>query len=184
MRYLEMRRHSRRVRPNEHLSQEGVTLARRLGLEMGPFDLVVSMPAARGIETAVAMGFAVGEELTPVHSSFAPEDLRELDRLLSEGTPHAERARAMRSDALAARFAQALVAQWTGYAERLRDNGRALVILGGGYLDDAAVACLPDAPHETWGPNFSHCEGIVLAFGAGRCVGGEILRVGTRLPTA
>ena len=112
MRYLEMRRHSKRVRPNEHLSQEGVTLAR-----------------------------------------------------------------AMRRDPLAARFAQAMVAQWTGYAERLPEGGRALIILGGGYLDDSAVACLPDAPHGSWGPNFAHCEGIVLAYEAGRFVGGELLRM-------
>ena len=83
----------------------------------------------------------------------------------------------MRRDPLAARFAQAMVAQWTGYAERLPEGGRALIILGSGYLDDSAVACLPDAPHGSWGPNFAHCEGIVLAYEAGRFVGGELLRM-------
>ena len=63
MRYLEVRRHSKRVRPGQHLSQWGVLLARRVGDELGPFDRVVTSPLPRCIETAVAMGFAVDETI-------------------------------------------------------------------------------------------------------------------------
>src|SRR5438045_232557 len=62
MRLLEVRRHARRERPAQHLSQRGVTMARRLGETLGPFDRVVSSPLARCVETAVAMGFAVDED--------------------------------------------------------------------------------------------------------------------------
>src|SRR3954453_1958061 len=62
MRILEIRRHARRERPAQHLIQRGVTMARRLGKKLGPFDRVVSSPLPRCVETAVAMGFAVDED--------------------------------------------------------------------------------------------------------------------------
>ena len=62
MKYLELRRHSKRVIPGEHLSQTGVALARRVGEAMGPFDLVITSTLTRAFETAIAMGFAVQEQ--------------------------------------------------------------------------------------------------------------------------
>ena len=56
MRYLDVRRHSKRERPNQHLSQWGVDFARRLGEGLGPFNKVVTSPLPRCTETAVAMG--------------------------------------------------------------------------------------------------------------------------------
>ncbi len=61
MRILEVRRHSMRNKPGEHLSREGIELAQFIGSKSGPFDLVVTSPIHRAIETAVAMGFAVNE---------------------------------------------------------------------------------------------------------------------------
>jgi broad specificity phosphatase PhoE len=175
MRTIELRRHSLRVRPNKHLSQEGVTLARRVGQGMGPFDLVVSSPLPRAFETAIAMGFAVEAWYQPVQ--FEEQEWRALDKLLPEGTSFEERARLMIEEPLAARYADALVQQWQEFAERLPEGGSALVTTHGGYMDDSAVACLPHANHGEWGDNFSHCEGIRLNFEAGRFVEGEILRV-------
>src|SRR5438067_8366333 len=63
MRHLEVRRHTMRTKPGEHLSQAGVDLARRVGEGMGPFDRVVTTLAPRAFETAIAMGFAVDEQL-------------------------------------------------------------------------------------------------------------------------
>src|SRR5689334_6812089 len=59
MRYLELRRHAMRTQPGQHLSQAGVRLSRRVGEGRGPFALVVTSPAPRAFETAIAMGFAV-----------------------------------------------------------------------------------------------------------------------------
>ncbi len=62
MRVLEVRRHSL-VKDHVHLSQAGVDLARRVGAGTGPFDRVVTSQITRTLETAVAMGFAVDEQL-------------------------------------------------------------------------------------------------------------------------
>src|SRR5947209_6777177 len=59
MKVLEHRRHTMRVKPKKHLSQAGVSLARRVGEEMGPFDRVVTSTVPRALETAIALGFAV-----------------------------------------------------------------------------------------------------------------------------
>src|SRR3979409_941396 len=66
MRELEVRRHSKRERPRQHLTRWGVALARRVGAGIEPFDLVVTSPLARCIETAFAMGFAVADVALPL----------------------------------------------------------------------------------------------------------------------
>jgi broad specificity phosphatase PhoE len=178
MRFLEMRRHSLRVRPEEHLSQPGVTLARRVGEQTGPFDLVVSSRAPRAFETAIAMGYAVDTWYARV--DFGEAEWQELARLLPEGTPFLERAGVMHAPGLAGRYARALCEQWAAVARELPEEGRGLVISHGGYLDDSAVACLPEQDHQRWGPNFGHCEGIRLVFDRGRFVDGQVLRVSAR----
>ncbi len=62
MKTLEIRRHSIRSPLGEHLNQTGVTLARLVGQNMGPFDRVVTSILPRAFETAIAMGFAVDEQ--------------------------------------------------------------------------------------------------------------------------
>lgn len=177
MRFLELRRHSLRLRPDEHLSQEGITLARWVGNDLGAFDLVVTSPLPRAFETAIAMGFAVDEKYLLV--SFDESEWAKLDELLAEGTPFEKRALAMKASGIAARYASELVSQWVSIARRLPESGRALVISHGGYLDDSAVACLPNENHREWGENFGHCEGIRLAFDGSQFVTGKILRVQT-----
>jgi len=46
-----------------HLSQQGVTLARLVGQNLGPFDRVITSTLPRAFETAIAMGFAVDEQI-------------------------------------------------------------------------------------------------------------------------
>ena len=58
---LEVRRHTMRVKPGQHLSHKGVSLARTVGLGIGPFDRVASSNLPRAIETAIAMGTAVDD---------------------------------------------------------------------------------------------------------------------------
>lgn len=47
------------------LSQQGVTLARKIGETMGNFNRVITSPVPRAFQTALAMGYAVNatEEL-------------------------------------------------------------------------------------------------------------------------
>lgn len=64
MKTLEIRRHSfRKQGAGSQLSQEGVDYARRLGAAMGPFAYIVTSVVPRARETAIAMGFAVGQEI-------------------------------------------------------------------------------------------------------------------------
>jgi hypothetical protein len=68
MRTLEVRRHTYTrqgaVRDRgSQLSAEGVELGRRLGQTMGPFAYVATSLSPRTIETALAMGFAVDDQL-------------------------------------------------------------------------------------------------------------------------
>src|SRR5512144_2917037 len=62
MKTIEIRRHSMRTPGEQHLSQQGVTLARLVGQNLGPFDRVVTSTLPRAFETAIAMGFAVDEQ--------------------------------------------------------------------------------------------------------------------------
>src|SRR5206468_2537395 len=69
MRTLEIRRHSfRKQGAGSQLSQEGVDYARRLGASIGPFARVVTSVVPRARETAIAMGFAVDEEIVTLAS--------------------------------------------------------------------------------------------------------------------
>lgn len=177
MQYLELRRHSRRIGPEEHLSQDGVTLARRTGEHMGPFHWVLTSEAIRTWETAVAMGFACQEQYEVAKITAEEEQWKALDKLMPEGTSFAVRARQMQNNPLGRRFAQELRDCWKRLAERLPDGATALVITHGGYIDCSAVACLPDADHQSWGPNFGHCEGIRLSHDGSDFRSGTLLRV-------
>jgi hypothetical protein len=75
---LEIRRHSlRKNTGGSQLSQAGVALARSLGETMGPFAVVATSVSPRARETAVAMGFAVDQEVVTLGSD--PELYAESD---------------------------------------------------------------------------------------------------------
>ena len=174
MKTIEIRRHSMRSKPGQHLNQPGVTLARLVGENLGPFDRVVTSTLPRAIETAIAMGFGV-DELNELMSSYSDD----VEREAPWPSTLAEYAAVVRKGGAAARYANQLVAVYTKLADYLGDGRAALVINHGVILELGAVACLPDADHSTWGPYFSYCEGIRLFWADGRFVDGAILRVST-----
>src|SRR5919108_3033522 len=77
MKSIEIRRHSMRSKPGDHLNQSGVTLARLVGENLGPFDRVVTSTLPRAFETAIAMGFAVDEQIE-LMSSYGQDVEREV----------------------------------------------------------------------------------------------------------
>jgi broad specificity phosphatase PhoE len=178
MRLLEIRRHARRERPAQHLIQRGVDMARTLGRELGPFDLVVTSPLARCVETAVAMGFAVhhdrpelagedglGESVPGLPDDFDWDDgYAAFGRLLSQSEPFAA-------------FARGQAAIWLDVARALPEGGRALIVGHGGAIEGGAVAAFPDADHAAWGRTVRHCEGALIGVDDDRFVSIEILRV-------
>lgn len=174
MKTIEIRRHSIRQKPGDHLSQQGVTLARLVGQNVGPFDRVVTSTLPRAFETAIAMGFAVDEQ-NELMSSYGNAVEREAPWPLSL----AGYAEVVSNGGAAAKYANQLAALYTKLANFLADGRAALVINHGGVLELGAVACLPDADHIAWGSHFEYCEGVRLFWDDDKFVNAEILRVST-----
>ena len=172
MKTIEIRRHSIRSKPGDHLNQQGITLARLVGENLGPFDRVITSTLPRAFETAIAMGFAVDEQIE-LMSTYGNDIEREAPWPLS----CAGYAEVVRKGGAAARYADQLVAIYTKLANYLSDGRAALVINHGGVAEMGAVSCLPNADHFAWGSHFEPCEGIRLFWEDGKFVIGEILRV-------
>jgi len=172
MKAIEIRRHSIRNKPGQHLSQQGVTLARLVGQNLGPFDRVVTSTLPRAFETAIAMGFAVDEE-NELMSTYGEVVGAEAPWPMSL----AEYACVIRKGKAAARYAGLLADYYHHIIDYLADGRVALVINHGGVVELGAVACLPDVDHESWGPHFDCCEGVRLFWDDGKFVNAEILRV-------
>jgi broad specificity phosphatase PhoE len=174
MRTIEIRRHSIRSKPGAHLSQRGVTLARRVGQDLGPFDRVVTSTLPRAFETAIAMGFAVDEQ-NKLMSTYGEDVEFEAPwpLLLAEYSEVVSRGGA------AGQFADRLAGVYHQLADSLPNGRAALVINHGGVLELGAIACLPGADHAAWGPHFEPCEGVRVFWENGSFVNVEVLRVST-----
>ena len=175
MKTIEIRRHSIRQKPGDHLNQQGVTLARLVGENLGPFDRVITSTLPRAFETAIAMGFAVDEQ-NELMSTYGREVEREAPWPLS----CAGYAEAVRKGGAAAHYANQLVEVYTKLADNLANGRKALVINHGGVAEMGAVACLPNADHFAWGSHFEPCEGIRLFWEDGKFVDADVLRVSTK----
>lgn len=172
MKILEIRRHTYRTKPGQHLSQQGVTLARRVGEGIGPFERVITSTVPRAFETAIAMGFAVDEQMELMSSSGDDVELE----VPWPQSPSAY-ASVIRNGGATARYANQLADFYHRLANDLADGSAALVINHGGIAEMGAVACLPGAEHAAWGPHFECCEGVRLFWNDGKFVSAEILRV-------
>jgi broad specificity phosphatase PhoE len=172
MKTIEIRRHSMRSKPGDHLSQAGVTLARRIGVNIGPFERVVTSTLPRAFETAIAMGFAVDEqlELMNTYGSDAGSEV-------SWPQSFAVYAKAVKRGKGAARYGNRLADYYADLANALNENGAALVINHGGVVELGVVAAFPDADYELWGDETDYCEGARLFWQDGKFVNAEVLRV-------
>jgi broad specificity phosphatase PhoE len=172
MKTIEIRRHSIRSNPGSHLNQTGVSLARRVGQNLGPFDRVVTSTLPRAFETAIAMGFAVDEQ-NGLMSAYGADVEREVPwpQLFSAY------ARAVRLGGSAQYYAEQLAAYYARLTEYLDDDGAALVINHGGIVEMGVTASFPNADYESWGEAVYYCEGARLTWENGTCVNAELLRV-------
>ena len=162
------------MKPGDHLSQQGVTLARLVGQNLGPFDRVVTSTLPRAFETAIAMGFAVDEQ-NELMSTYGSVVEREAPWPLSL----AGYAEVVNQGGAAWRYATQLLEYYSKLAEYVADGRAALVINHGGIVEMGAVAALPNADHFKWGSHFECCEGVRLFYEDGKFVDAEILRVST-----
>lgn len=176
MQYLEVRRHTMRIKPGQHLSQEGVDLARRIGNGIGPFEIVITSQLHRAYETAIAMGFAVHDQLETLNMM---NDSVMVDLGADWDAGFSAYAAAMKKGGPVTEYGQSLAELWQMIAESITEGGSALLVTHGGIVEAGAVACLPEADHAAWGAGVDYCEGVRLSFETGRFVDVEILRVGT-----
>ena len=170
---IEHLRHAMRQKPGPHLSQSGIDLARALGGTLGPFDLVVTSPVPRAAETAAAMGFAVDEEWEELAS--LPEGFEEEAAWNSGFAVIAQAARA-RPNGAVARYAQELASLHGQIAQRLSENGNALIISHGGVVETSAIGGAPNMDFTAWDFPCGFCEGVRLTFDGPVCQGAALAR--------
>lgn len=172
MRYIEHRRHTMRTKPGQHLSQAGVSLARKVGEEIGPFARVVTSTLPRAFETAIAMGFAVDEQVEALSEMGS-----DVDASVRWPATFAQMAEAVRQGGSVARFAQNQARLLHRIVAGLPEDEAALVISHGGAVEMGAIGCLPDADFAAWGGHCDYCEGVRLVYDGKRFVSAEVLRV-------
>jgi broad specificity phosphatase PhoE len=165
MKRLEVRRHSfRKQGGGSQLSQQGVDYARRLGASLGPFAYVATSVVPRTRETAIAMGFAVDQELVTLASDEGVYAEMEASRCWQSPQPFAALAQVVATQGATWRYAHACLALWRDLLTPLPEGAAALVIGHSGELEIALVACFPQADHGAWGGFFAPCEGARLVF--------------------
>ncbi len=172
MKILEIRRHSIRSAMSDHLNQTGVTLARLIGQNIGPFDRVVTSTLPRTFETAIAMGFAVDEQ-NELMNTYG----REVEQEAPWPQPFVNYAEIITKKGAASRYAQKLVRYYQSVLEMISESRSALVVNHGGVVELGVVCSLQHIDFSTWGDSVSYCEGARLFWEDGRFVNAEVLRV-------
>jgi len=171
---LEVRRHSL-VKDHVHLSQAGIDLARRVGASIGPFHRVVTSTITRTLETAIAMGSAVDEQLAV---------LGEIPRDVWDEVGHHERWRWDEPFVAFARLGRAQAGARRAIGGDLPEDGRALIISHGRVVEAGAVTCFPQADHAPWGPPFGTCEGLQLTYVGDAWTAPKLLRLAGQPPAS
>lgn len=172
MKTIEIRRHSIRSKPGHHLNQAGVTLARRVGEGLGPFDRVVTSTLPRAFETAIAMGFAVDEQ-NELMSSYGMD----VEQEAPWPQPFLRYAKVVADGGAASRYANQLAEYYAQLLRSLTDGQSAFVVNHGGVLELGVTASFPNADYAAWGEAADYCEGVRLYWEGGTFVNAEILRV-------
>ncbi|HTP09051.1 MAG TPA: phosphoglycerate mutase family protein [Anaerolineae bacterium] len=172
MRTLEIRRHTHRNVPQPHLSQIGVDLARRAGDGLGKFDRVVTSTIPRAFETAIAMGYAVDEQLEQLGMMSEA-----VTAVIQWNAGFTAWAKTTHSDPVVAHYAQMMADVLRSIVRTLPEEGRALIISHGGIVEACVVGCVPATMHFADDAACGYCEGARLTFSGETATHFEMLRV-------
>lgn len=175
MAVLEVRRHTMRSKPGQHLSQDGISLARYVGGSTGPFSIVVSSEIPRAIETAIAMGFATDYQIEDL--GILPEEV-----FSAVAWPNAfgNMSKIVNEDETCQRFARKQANRWRAVLGQISDDQAALIVTHGGVIELGAIGFAPDADHAAWGDAVGYCEGFRFTLNGPR-IDCEVLRVPEQL---
>lgn len=176
MRTLEVRRHAFTKKGAErgagsHLSQEGVTLARQIGGQIGPFALVQVSPIPRTMETAIAMGFAVDAAVEPLGPE-SPDLFREIGHLdrWSWPNPFVEFVRLIGLGNETAALSKMVHMHLRAMLAQTPEGGQALAISHGRVIECGLVPFVTTDECANWGDPFRHGEGARIVEGNdGKC---------------
>jgi broad specificity phosphatase PhoE len=172
MRILEIRRHTQRHVPQPHLSQLGVDLARCAGEGLGKFDRVITSTIPRAFETALAMGYAVDEQIQQLGMMSD-----EVTAAIQWNAGFTAWLKAAQHSPVVAQYAQAMADVLRSIVRTLPDDGRALVISHGGIVEACVIGCVPVGTHFADDAPCGYCEGVRLTFDDDTVVNFEKLRV-------
>lgn len=168
---IEHFRHALRSKPSPHLNELGVKTARKIGEKYGPYDLVVSSPKWRAVETAVAMGFAVHETL---------EFFEDIPEKVNDLVPYDAGFQAFYQGIERYTEIQKYLARMKNEVslllDRLPKNGKLMLVSHGGVVEWSALAFLPKEAAR-WGEALDKCEGTRLEFHTDGTVTGKTLRL-------
>lgn len=172
MRTFEIRRHTHRNIRQPHLSQTGVDLARRAGEGLGTFDRVVTSTIPRAFETAIAMGYAVDEQIEQLGMMSD-----EVTATIQWNAGFTAWLKAAQHSPLVAHYAQALADLLRTIVRALPDGGRVLIISHGGIVEASVIGCVPASTRFVDDAACGYCEGMRLTFDGDAVVNSEMLRV-------
>ena len=172
MRTLEIRRHTHRNAPQPHLSQQGVDLARRAGEGLGSFDRVMTSTVPRAFETAIAMGYAVDEQIEQLGMMSDA-----VTAAIQWNAGYTAWLTAAQNSPVVAQYTQALAGVLRSTVCALPDGGRALIISHGGIVEASVIGCLPAGACLADDAPCGYCEGARLTFDGEAVVNVAMLRV-------
>lgn len=155
MKEIELRRHSVRDKPETDLSPAGLELAREVGREAGPFQLCVTSPVPRALQTAQAMG-APSPEVDRTWGEIPAEVVEEI----GWPSPFLRVAEAVRRGGASARMADRLLQAALVALARVDEGERLLVVTHGGFPELVSVRALPRSDPRTWGGVLRCMEGV------------------------
>ena len=172
MRTVEIRRHTHRNIPHPHLSQQGVDLARHAGQGLGRFDRVMTSTMPRAFETAIAMGYAVDEQIE--HLGMMSDAVT---AAIQWNAGFTARLKAAENSPVVAQYTQVMADVLRPIVRALPDGGRALIISHGGIVEASAIGCLSASTRFADDAACGYCEGARLTFDGDTVVNFELLRV-------
>lgn len=161
---------------SSHLSADGVRRARSLGENLPAFDHVAVGGQPRHHETALALGFAVDEQIS-WPSGYVRGVVAHHDQW-SWSKPFLRYAELIQDSVVLASMVEAHLAHWHRLLQLVPDQGSALVVSSGGAIEPVLVAALPDADHASWGSAFHQLEGATLVWDGDAFCAARLLRQG------
>ena len=174
MRTVEVRRHSLREPHGDHLSPEGLRLARHTAATLDRVDRVVTSEKVRAIETAEALGLRVDRTIGALGQ--VPD---EVQARVDEARPRsfADYVVLVARNPWVRAFAASQVGLWRSELEPVPEQGHLLVISHGGIIELGVAMAVPEDARP-WGLPLSVLEGVRLYWDGDRCTRGEIVRLG------